>query len=85
MRKFFGGAEPSGSTASRRLQLVLVQDRIGLSNETLEAMKRDLLEVVSRYLVIDQASMQMEVKHSGESAMLISNIVVKDVVGTRGT
>ena len=74
--------EPSSGTARRRLQLVLVQDRIGLPQATMEAMKVDLLEVVSKYLVIEQDSVEMDVKNSGDSMILMSNIMVKDIVRT---
>jgi cell division topological specificity factor len=82
MLQVFRRNEPSGYTARKRLQLVLVQDRIGLPQTVLEAMKHDLLGILSKYLVIDQESVTVEIKSSGESMVLVSNIAVKDVVRT---
>ena len=70
---------PSKETARRRLQLVLVQDRVGLSQDLLESLKNDLLDTISRYLIIDRQSVDMEVTRSGDSVMLVSNIRVNDV------
>ena len=78
--KIFKKYEPSGQTARKRLQLVLVQDRIGLPQAVLESMKQDLLGLVSKYLVIDQESVTVEIKSLGDSMVLVSNIAVKDVV-----
>jgi cell division topological specificity factor len=80
--RIFRRNEPSGHTARKRLQLVLVQDRIGLPQSVLEAMRNDLLGLFSKYLVIDQESVTVEIKSSGESMILVSNITVKDVVRT---
>jgi cell division topological specificity factor len=72
-------ATPSKETARKRLQLVLVQDRIGLSQELLESLKNDLLDTISRYLVIERNAVDMEVSRTGDSVTLVSNIRVNDV------
>ena len=73
-RKFAGEVAytPSKETARRRLQLVLVQDRVGLSQDLLESLKNDLLDTISRYLVIDRQAVDMEVTRSGDSVMPFS-------------
>jgi cell division topological specificity factor len=80
LRQFFTNYEPSGQTARKRLQLVLMQDRIGLTQGELEAMKMDLLEVVSKYLVIEPDEVKIEVKNFDSSTLLLSSIPVKDIV-----
>ncbi len=66
---------PSSSTSAReRLKFVLVQDRSSLPAKTLEAMKNDLVEVISKYVAIDKESIEFEIKRSGSSIMLVSNI-----------
>ncbi|MCH2520238.1 MAG: cell division topological specificity factor MinE, partial [Dehalococcoidia bacterium] len=44
--------ERSGVTAKQRLQLVLIQDRLDLPSDKMEAMKQEIWEVVSRYLTV---------------------------------
>ena len=83
LRQILTRQEPSGDsggTARKRLQLVLFQDRIGLQPSELEAMKRDLLEVVSKYLVTDADSASVEVRYFNDSVVLVSNMEVKDIV-----
>ncbi|MFN5220274.1 MAG: cell division topological specificity factor MinE, partial [Cyanobacteriota bacterium] len=46
-------AQPSASTARERLQLVLAHDRSDLNPELLDQMRREILEVVQRYVEID--------------------------------
>ena len=43
----------SASTARERLQLVLAHDRSDLSTELLDQMRREILEVVAKYVEID--------------------------------
>ena len=71
--------ERTKDTARQRLQLVLIQDRLDLSPEIMEAMKREILEVVSRYMVVDEDFMEFEVRRLDELMVLISNIEVKDL------
>ena len=83
MRWLFGladrGSESSSDVARNRLRMVLIQDRIDLSPEKMEQMKREIWEVVSRYMVVDDDFMEFEVRRLDELIMLVSNIEVKDL------
>lgn len=73
------GGESSGEVARQRMRLVLIQDRIDLSPDKMEQMKREIWEVVSRYMVVDQDFKEFEVRRFDELVMLVSNIEVKDL------
>ena len=77
--------ERSKDAARRRLQLILVMDRVGLAKEHMEAMKADIIQAVSKYMVVDHESIEMDMKHSGESLVLVSNIQVKDIIRAAAT
>ena len=83
MRWLFGltdkGGESSGDMARNRLRMVLIQDRIDLSPEKMEQMKREIWEVVSRYMVVSDDFSEFEVRRLDELIMLVSNIEVKDL------
>ena len=83
MRWLFGlgdkGGESSGDVARNRLRMVLIQDRIDLSPEKMEQMKREIWEVVSRYMVVNDDFSEFEVRRLDELIMLVSNIEVKDL------
>ena len=69
----------SKDTARNRLRLVLIQDRLDLSPELMAAMKREIWEVVSRYMVVDDDFMEFEVRRLEELMVLVSNIQVKEL------
>ena len=46
--------EESKSTAKERLHLVLAQDRANISADFLEMMKQEILEVIKKYIDIDE-------------------------------
>ena len=71
--------ERTGETARQRLQLVLIQDRLDLPADKMEAMKQEIREVVSRYLVVDDEFMDFEIRQLDELMVLASNIEVKEL------
>lgn len=74
-----GDTADSKETARQRLRLVLIQDRLDLSPEKMEQMKREIWEVVSRYMVVEDDFMEFEVRRLDELLLLVSNIQVKDL------
>ena len=50
----------SGSNAKDRLKLVLVSDRSSCSPEIMERIKNDILEVLSKYVEVDQAGLDIK-------------------------
>ena len=83
LRWLFGLSEKDIQTSSeiarQRLRLVLIQDRIELAPDMMQQMKQEILEVVSRYMVVDDDFIEFEVRRLEELVMLVSNIEVKDV------
>ena len=69
----------SKDTAKQRLKLVLIQARLELAPEKLEDMKKEIWEVVSKYMVVDDDFMEFEVRRLDDLTVLVSNIEVKDL------
>ncbi len=78
-RLFGRGNNCSGDDAKRRLRLVIANDRSGLSPEMMEAMRRDILEVVGRYVEIDSAEMELSLESDQRMTALIANLPVRRV------
>lgn len=76
VKRAFEKGEASRYEAHRRLQLVLLQDRSSLTAESLEALKNDLLVVMAKYVIIERDCLEIDIKQSGESLLLISNVRV---------
>ncbi|SHI47353.1 cell division topological specificity factor [Clostridium amylolyticum] len=81
--KFFSNKPTPKEVAKDRLKLILIHDRGNLSNETLELIKSEILEVLSRYIEIDVSDVDIAVTTSesleGNSPSLVANIPIKNV------
>ena len=66
-------------TARNRLRLVLIQDRLDLSPELMADLKREIWQVVSRYMVVDDDFIEFEIRRLDELMVLVSNIQVKEL------
>ena len=77
IQKWFSKGTASKAVAKDRLRLVLVHDRSMLDPETLNALRADLIEVVSRYFEIDRATLSMDVHRTRESWALAVNFPLR--------
>ena len=64
----------SKDTAKQRLKLVLIQDRLELAPDKLEEMKKEIWNVVSKYMVVNEEFMEFDVRRLDELTVLVSNI-----------
>ena len=82
IKKWFGkGGDDADSKniAKDRLRLVLVHDRSMLPPETLDALRKELIEVVSRYFEVDHATLSMDVQRTREAWALMVNLPLRRV------
>lgn len=80
---WFRGHKRSADSAKERLQLVLIHDRTDMSAAELTALKDELIEVISRYVEIDPAAVQIELEHDGRSQRLVADIPLRSVTRRR--
>jgi cell division topological specificity factor len=67
----------SANTAKERMKLVLIHDRTDLSPAMLETLKDELIEVISRHIEIDPATVNIEMAQEGREQRLIADIPLK--------
>jgi cell division topological specificity factor MinE len=72
-QKIFGGNGTSTKMARSRLHFVLVQDRAGLTNDEMAGFKRELMEVIERYFVVQHHEVDIDYKREGETTTLLIN------------
>ena len=68
----------SGKIAKERLQILLVTDRVGCNPYTTEAIKKDLIRVLSKYIDVDKEKCSVEICHDS-IPYLLANIPIKEV------
>lgn len=73
------GASGTGKMAKDRLQFVLVQDRIHLPADQLQAMKSEILEVISKYVHVDIDHVDFALSNRERDGLLIAEIPFKPV------
>ena len=70
-------AYSSKDIAKERLRLVLVHDRVNVSPNLLEALKEDLIDVISKYMEIEETGFEVNLDKSDNQVALSANIPVK--------
>ena len=79
IKKLFGNASPSKEEAKRRLKLLLIHDQLNLSPDQLEDMKRDIMDVVRQYLVINEEEADFRIDQVNEHIALVTSLPVTKV------
>jgi cell division topological specificity factor len=77
INRMLGLSAPSASTAKQRLQLVLAHDRSDLNPELMEQMRREILEVVQRYVEIDIDEGDVTLETEDRVTALVANLPIK--------
>ena len=73
----------SAQSAKERLQLVLIHDRTDLTRAELEALRDDILEVISRHVDIDPDAVRIDVERDGREQRLVADIPLRSVTRHR--
>lgn len=71
------GKTRSANEAKNRLRLVLINDRSGLTALQLDEIKNDILQVLSRYIDIDPATVRISMNQDGREQRLIADIPIR--------
>ena len=64
----------SAQDAKDRLQFILFHDRIDLSPEQLENMKREILEVISKYVSVEQERVDIALQQRQRDSLIVAEI-----------
>lgn len=76
---------PSKDVAKDRLKLVLIHDRANCSTKILEMMKNDIIQVIAKYMDIDNEELDIQISQtpSGDNnesvPTLYANIPIKNM------
>jgi cell division topological specificity factor len=83
LRRLFG--QPgSSATAKERLRLVLMTDHLELAPELIDAMKRDLVDVISRYVEVDRDRIEVNFERQDRALAMLANIPILSINRSNG-
>ena len=80
MSLFRGTKKSTASVAKERLQLIVAHQRAGRANgpEWLSKLQAELLEVVRKYVHVDESAIQVDSERDDDLEMLRVNITLPD-------
>lgn len=84
--KHFFRRKSSCEVAKDRLKILLISDRVNCSPEMMELIKTDIAKVISKYMKIDAANMEIQINTKGtkgsrgiKNPTLYANIPILDL------
>ena len=69
-------SENTSETATNRLQVILMHDRTKLDPLIMNKMREELIDIFSKYVVIDKEQLEIGLKNEGDAVALMLNIPV---------
>jgi cell division topological specificity factor len=68
--------EASSTTARERLRLVLLSDHLSLAPDVVEALRTDLIAVISKYVEVDEANCDVSFEQQDSAVAMLANIPI---------
>jgi cell division topological specificity factor len=78
IKRLFGQSS-SSATAKERLRFVLMTDHLELAPDMIEAMKREFVEVISRYVEVDRDKIDVSFERQDRTLAMLANIPILSV------
>jgi len=77
--RFIKGRPKSKDDAKSRLKLLLIHDQVDLTPAQMDQMKNEIIEVISRYVEIDDDNVEFRLNKEEDGVALVSTIPVRRV------
>jgi cell division topological specificity factor len=76
INKLFGKND-SKDVAKKRLKFALIYDKLEVSDNTLENLQKDIVEVLSKYFEINKEALSLDIQRSDDlSALVLSTPIL---------
>lgn len=84
LARFAAKDNDSKNIAKERLRMVLVHDRTQVAPHIMEAIREDIVKVISRYMDVDESNMEVDLINAANMVAVTASIPVKTVKRGRG-
>jgi cell division topological specificity factor len=81
--RLLGRSPASAQEAKERLQFVLIHDRTDISPAVMEAMKDEIIAVISKHVNIDRQAVEISLTQDHRENRLVANIPLLAATGGR--
>ena len=78
LKSLFVQDDTSRDIAKKRLQLLLIHDQVDLTPEQMMEMKREIVDVIERYLKIEADDTYVALDRLGKQIRLVGSIPLKE-------
>lgn len=79
LERLLGKQEKSKSVAKDRLKLVLMHDRADIPAPMMEQLRNELIQVLSKYIEIDESDLNFALEREDNTVALVANIPIRRV------
>jgi cell division topological specificity factor len=80
LERFFSGQKSnSRGQVKQRLKFILAHDRAALTPKMMEDLRREILEVVSKYVDLDEDGLDFTLESDNRMTALIANLPIRKV------
>ena len=69
-------ADKSKDIAKSRLKLILVQDRLSISEEVMQSLQSDVTKLLSKYFTLNTDEVEMDLEREDNALALVANIPI---------
>ena len=81
IEKLFGKpGKTAQAVAKDRLKFVLLHDRADIPAPMMQEMRRDIMAVLSKYVEIDEAALEVYLEQADSEMALVANIPIRRVI-----
>jgi cell division topological specificity factor len=81
MDRLMGRKPNPAQSAKDRLKLVLVTDRVSLSPEEMKSMQQEILEVIRKYVRVEESDIELKYEQRDRENFLVADIPLKGKTG----
>jgi cell division topological specificity factor len=79
LNRLLGAEGGSKSDAKQRLKFLLIHDQVDLTPAAMESMKEEILQVIARYVEVDQEEVTFKLDREDGQVSLVSTMPVRRV------